>query len=81
MLALTVDYINRLDPKPRFVVVCGDLTNAMPNGPTAAPEVFFKKKHKNTKTQNKGEKKRKRVKIRIEKQIFLQRKQKMQEIN
>jgi hypothetical protein len=30
MLKLAIAHINRV--KPRFVVVCGDLTNAMPNG-------------------------------------------------
>ena len=31
--------LNAMRPRPVFAVVCGDLTNAMPNGPTAQPDV------------------------------------------
>ena len=32
-----VAFINGMAPRPKFAIVCGDLTNAMPNGPTAHP--------------------------------------------
>ena len=31
--------LNAMRPRPVFAIVCGDLTNAMPNGPTAQPDV------------------------------------------
>jgi 3',5'-cyclic AMP phosphodiesterase CpdA len=36
-LFTAVRLINKLKPRPRFVVVCGDLANAYPNGPDADP--------------------------------------------
>ena len=37
MAERAVAAVNALAPRPRFVVVCGDLTDAMPCGPRAAP--------------------------------------------
>ena len=43
MMAAAVDHINRL--RPAFVVVCGDLTNAYPDGGHASAEAQVRQVH------------------------------------
>lgn len=46
-----VEAVNQLRPRPRFMVLCGDLVHAMPGGDRAknteqnAPETHFKELH------------------------------------
>lgn len=39
MARMTVDGINKLKPRPKFVIVCGDLVDAYPNGPRADKKI------------------------------------------